>query len=323
VTRARVGPRPISERLRRLLVMLPWLMERREVSVAEMTERFQLTEAELVKDLELAAVCGLPPFIDEMIDVFIDEGMVYAGVPRLFTRPLRLTAPEGFALLIAGRAAMQLPGADPAGPLARALDKLAGVLGDDGVVVDAPQPPATADVIAAATTGTRLRVQYWSAHSDASSEREMTPRTVFLDRGHWYVVADDHRSGEERIFRIDRFERWEPTGVTDPVRAAPAPAGDGWFRDADLPEVVLRLTPDARWIAERFPIRTLRELPADGSEGAPGSVEVTLTVTGERWLRALLLGLGPNAEVLEPAEWRSLAAEAAAELLRAYEAAGS
>ena len=61
-------------------------------------------------------MCGLPPFVDEMIDVFIDDEMVYVGVPRLFTKPLRLTAPEGFALLTAGRAAMQLPGADPAEP---------------------------------------------------------------------------------------------------------------------------------------------------------------------------------------------------------------
>ena len=77
--------------------------------------RFELSERELVRDLEMAAMCGLPPFVDEMIDVYIDEGIVYAGVPRLFTKPLRLTAPEGFALLIAGRAAMQLPGADPQG----------------------------------------------------------------------------------------------------------------------------------------------------------------------------------------------------------------
>ena len=148
---ARRGPRSVTDRLRRLLVMLPWLMERGHASVEEMSARFEVDAGELIRDLELAAMCGLPPFVDEMIDVFIDDGVVHAGVPRVFTKPLRLTAPEGFALLIAGRAAMQLPGADPGGPLARALAKLAAVLGDDGVVVDAPQPAATADVIAAAT----------------------------------------------------------------------------------------------------------------------------------------------------------------------------
>ncbi len=42
---ARRGPRPTGDRLRRLLVMLPWLMERGEVSVTEMCDRFELTEA--------------------------------------------------------------------------------------------------------------------------------------------------------------------------------------------------------------------------------------------------------------------------------------
>lgn len=304
------GPRPVSERLRRLLVMLPWLMERGDVSVAEMSARFEVDELDLVRDLELAAMCGLPPFVDEMIDVYIDEGMVHAGVPRVFTKPLRLTAPEGFALLIAGRAAMQLPGADPTGPLARALGKLAAVLGDDGVVVDAPQPPAAADLIAAAADSARMRVRYWSALSETTSERELTPRTVFFDRGHWYVIADDHRTGEQRTFRLDRFEHWERTGAVDAPRAVAPPTGDEWFQDDDLPVAVLRLDPQARWVAERYPVRSRREVG--------DAWEVSLSITSERWLRALLLRLGPHAQVLEPPEWRHLGAVAAAELYARY-----
>ena len=53
--------------------MLPWLMERGQASLAEMAERFQISEAELVRDLEQAAMCGLPPFLDEVIDLYIDD----------------------------------------------------------------------------------------------------------------------------------------------------------------------------------------------------------------------------------------------------------
>ena len=313
---ARRGPRRSGERLRRLLVMLPWLMERGKVPVAEMAERFELTEAELVGDHELAALCGLPPFVDEMIDVFIDEGVVFAGVPRLFTRPLRLTAPEGFALLSSGRAAMQLPGADPDGALARALDKLAAVLGDDGVVVDVPQPPATAELAAAVNDNARLCVSYWSANRDEATEREITPRSIFLDRGHWYVIADDSRSGESRTFRIDRFEAWERTGQTDVARQGSTPvtppSGDQWFVDSDVPSVVLRLAPQARWAAERYPLR-------DEREDSAGAIVVRMAVANERWLRTLLLRLGPYAVVLEPDEWHDLGADAARQLLGRYE----
>jgi len=109
------GPRNAEDRLRRLLVMLPWLMETGEVPLAEVARRFDMTETQVQSDLELVAMCGLPPFIDEMIDVFVDDGVVFVGVPRLFTRPLRLTAPEAFSLLASARAAMQLPGADRRG----------------------------------------------------------------------------------------------------------------------------------------------------------------------------------------------------------------
>lgn len=314
----RRGPRRSEDRLRRLLVMLPWVMERGEVPVAEMAARFELTEAELIGDLELAAICGLPPFIDEMIDVFIDEGMVHVGLPRLFTRQLRLTAPEGFALLAAGRAAMLLPGADPDGALARALGKLAGVLGEDGVVVDVPQPAATTDLAAAVNDNARLRVSYWSADRDEASEREITPRAIFLDRGHWYVVADDGRSGESRTFRIDRFESWERTGATDPPKQSgpiAVPGGDHWFDDGDVPSVVLRLKPQARWAAERYPVREEHE--------EDGALVVHMAVASEQWLRRLLLRLGLNADVVEPPQWRDLGADAARLLLVRYDANAS
>ena len=321
MTARRSGPRRSAERLRRLLVMLPWLMERGEVPVAEMAARFELSEAELIGDLELAALCGLPPFIDEMIDVFIDEGVVFAGLPRLFTRPLRLTAPEGFALLSSGRAAMQLPGADPDGSLARALAKLAGVLGDDGVVVDVPQPPATADLATAVKDGAQLSVRYWSANRDEATEREITPRSIFLDRGYWYVIADDSRSGESRTFRIDRFEQWERTGVIDPpgddAGTIVPPSGDRWFVDSDVPSVVLRLAPQARWAAERYPLRSEPEESAAADKS--GAMVVRMAVASEQWLRTLLLRLGPHAAVLEPEEWHDLGADAAGQLLKRYE----
>lgn len=305
----RRGPRPVGERLRRLLVILPWLAERGEATLAEMAERFQLSEAELVKDLEQAAMCGLPPYLDEVIDLYIDDdGTVNVGVPRFFTAPLRLTAPEGFALLAAGRLAMALPGADPDGPLGRALAKLQSVLGDDAIVVDVPQPPATGDLAAAAAAGARVEITYWSASSDATSTRTITPRLVFTDRGEWYVLADDDRSGEERNFRIDRISAWHRTGDTVPVREVAAPTGT-WFDDEpDLPTVTVRLAPGARSTIDRVPVRSL-------TVAADGSAVAELAVADERWLADLLLCLGPAATVLEPAMWVDLGARRAAELL--------
>jgi proteasome accessory factor C len=294
--------------------MLPWLMERGEVPLAEVARHFRTTPDAVAADLELAAMCGLPPFVDELIDVFIDDDVVVVGVPRLFTRPLRLTAPEGFALVAAGRAAMELPGADPAGPLGRGLQKLAAALGDDGVVVELPH--ALDDVIETLTRAVRrverLAVRYWTPSRDEVTERRITPRQVFNDRGEWYVGADDERSGERRTFRIDRMESVEPTGeFGEPDDDGNVVAVGEWFADGGLPRVTLRLTPAATWVTERYPVD-------DIVDAGRGTVEARFPVASERWLERLLLRLGREAEVVDPPEWRSLGRDAAVRLLARY-----
>jgi proteasome accessory factor C len=311
----RAGPRPAEERLRRLLVMLPWLMECGEVSVAEAAERFNLSELEIVRDLELVAMCGLPPFVDELIDVFIDEGMIWVGVPRLFTRPLRLNSVEAFELLAAGRVAMELPGADEHGPLGRGLAKLATALGEDdtsGVRIDLDRPPLLDQLADAAVSHAQLRIDYWSPSRDEVTTRLIVPRQVFADRGEWYVSADDDRSGDLRTFRVDRIESLQPTGhVVGPTdRELPAPGS--WFDDGSVPRAVLRLAPSARWVIERFPVDSVSD--ADGK----GWVTVTLPVASMQWLARTLVRLGPDAELLEPADWRGLGSATAARLLERY-----
>jgi proteasome accessory factor C len=312
---ARRGPRPAPDRLRRLLVMLPWLMERGEVSLAEMAAHFSLPANEVVADLELASMCGLPPFIDEMIDVFIDEGMVFTGVPRVFTRPLRLTAPEGFALLTAGRAAMAMPGADPAGPLGRALDKLAATLGEDGVVVEMHRPALADDVAQAAVSCRRLTITYWTPARDEATERTITPRAVFADRGHWYVLADDHRSGSERSFRIDRILEARPTGDVDEPRPVVLPDTSRWFADdSDIERVTVRLPTELTWMIERYPVDSLVVDTANDAS----SIAV-MPVVSEQWLQRLLLRLGARATVLSPQRWSDLAERSALEVLAVYD----
>jgi proteasome accessory factor C len=312
------GPRRAEERLRRLLVMLPWLMEEGEVPLADVASRFGLTEAQVTKELELVAMCGLPPYVDEMIDVFVDDGIVFVGVPRLFTRSLRLTAPEGFSLLAAGRAAMELPGADPDGPLARGLAKLASALGaagvgrDDtaGVMVDLDRPRLTDQLTAAVVEGAEMSLRYYSPARDELTDRVIVPRHVFTDGEHWYLLADDDRSGERRTFRVDRIEVAVRTGVlhtVDPTVAAP----DGFFDDADIPRARLLLSPEGGWVTDRYPVDRVEPV-----EEPSGWVEVTLPVASERWLDRLLVRLGPRGRLVEPRS--SAASELADRMLARY-----
>lgn len=304
------GPKPTSERLRRLLVMLPWLMERGTVSVAEMAAHFRVSESELVSDLELAALCGVGSFPDEMIDLYIDDdGMIVPGTPRFFQRPLRLLRHEAFALLAAAEAASILPGAVEGGALDRALRKVRERIGGSVEVVGTA-PLFTDAVQEAVRTGERLEISYWTPSRDEVSVRTIVPRLVFTDHGDYFVRADDDRSAEERLFRIDRIHELRNTGEFVAPREA-TPWDGQWFADDDVPTVTLRLEPEARWVAERYPARSVTEL-------GHGVVEAVIPVASERWLARLLLRIGTRGAVIAPAEWTGLGAATAATVLERY-----
>lgn len=297
--------------------MLPWLMERKRVKLADMAEQFKMSESELMDDLMMAAVCGVPPYSpDALIDVFIDEDEVVAEVPLLFSRPLRLNTAEVFALTSMGKAALQLPGSTESGPLATALAKLRRLLPStqDLVEIDLAPVRYVDQITAAVESGEQLRITYFSPARAQRSERSITPRKVFEDGGHWYVAADDDGSGQQRVFRIDRIEALEHTSRFS-LGASTATVGDSgdeseWFGDS-LQQVTLRVQPRARWVVESYPY-------ISRIKNSDGSVDITMAVSSEHWLGRLLLRAGTSVSVLEPVELRDVAKRSASEVLKRY-----
>ena len=63
----------------------------------------------------------------------------------------------------------------------------------------------------------------------------------------------------------------------------------------------------------------VESIPAAGPSSRSGDrVEIEVFVGGDAWLERLLLRLGPDARVVDPPEYRTLAAEAAARVLQRY-----
>jgi proteasome accessory factor C len=164
-----------------------------------------------------------------------------------------------------------------------------------------------------------MRITYLSPSASEATERVVTPRAVYTDWGRWYLIADDDRSGEERIFRIDRILHHEATGDIVALREVEVPMGDAWFDDlaesSGAVRATLELEPSGRWLVERYPVRVL--------DDATAVWRVELAVSSERWLRDLLVQLGTAARVVAPDEWTGLAAHAAGELLARRYAASS
>lgn len=307
----RRGPRSASERVSGLLVLLPWLMKRKRVRLAEVAKQFRMSEEDLVADLQMAAVCGVPPYSpDALIDVFIDDGWVVAEIPKFFDRPLRLTSAEMYAVIAMVRAAQKLPGAPSRGVLAQAVTKLARLAPeatDAPVHIDLPTEPHLEELREAQNDSAELRIEYFNPSRSEVAQRTIRVVRIFSDGGHWYVMADDDKSGAIRNFRIDRIQSLVRTGKiynqADFASRADDESDRGWFGD-NLELVTLRVRGDALWIAEAYPTVARKQ-------NRDGSIDVSLRITSEHWLARLLLRGGRNVDVLEPAKYATLGSRTA------------
>ena len=107
----------VGPRLQRVLALVPWSSPTPASRSPSSPTRFEVSERELERDLELLPMCGLPPYTaDRLIDVSVIDGGVEIRLAEYFERPLRLTPAEGLALLAAGRALLAVPGSDTDGP---------------------------------------------------------------------------------------------------------------------------------------------------------------------------------------------------------------
>jgi proteasome accessory factor C len=296
-----------------------WLARVGEAPLAEVASRFGLSEEEVVRELELAACCGLPPYTpDVLMEIEVTETTVRTFLPAQLARARRLTPAEGFALSAAAHTILAVPGADHDGALARALDKLDAVLGDHGgLVVELERPELLDEVRSALDEHQRIEIEYYSASSDALSTREVDPIRVLTLEGHWYLDAQCQRAGGVRRFRVDRIRSVRVVGAA-PDRPDPDLA-DGTDGTAFIPSptsrrVRLAVTTHGAWLVDTVPV-------VERVDRADGTTEMALDVGGVAWLERLLLQLGPEAMVIEPAEWRSLGANTARRVLDLYEGA--
>jgi proteasome accessory factor C len=322
--RRRSAPKT-SERLGRMLVIVPYLVQHQGARLGEVAAIFQVPEAQLRRDLNLLFMSGLPPYgPGDLIDVDVDEDdRIWISMAGHFSRPLHLTRSEALALYLRGVELVATPGVPDAPALASALVKLREGLGAESLsaaeqrieaaVTDERTPEHLELLRSAIRDRHRVQITYYAASSGAWTQRTIEPEELFSSLGHWYVAAWDTAADEERLFRADRVreaERLEAVFEPRGLRGAGRPLYTPTERDV---AVRLRLRPAARWISEYY-------ATVDPVENADGSLEVSLPARQLGWVGRLLLRVGPDAEVVEPATLRELVKTLADQTLARYTA---
>jgi proteasome accessory factor C len=294
----------VTERLPRLLSLVPYLLARPGIPVAEAAADFGISERQLRRDLELLWMCGLPGYgPGDLVDLSFSGDTVTVTEDAGMRRPLRLTTAEATALLVALRTLAGVPGVVDTAAVQRATLKIERAVGDGGlggVAVDMTREEAATTVAVrdALSAGRALRIRYYTAGRDAVSQRTIDPMRLLIVEGRGYLEAWCRKAEAVRLFRLDRVE---DVAVLDepaapPPDAEPTDVSQGLFRpSAEHRSAVLLLERDARWVAEYYPVDEIVEVD-------DGRVRVLLRYADPAWLVRLVLGLGGRARLVEPPE---------------------
>jgi len=310
----------LGRRLSRILLLLPYAIQHPGTTVADLSRKFDIPKTELINDLNLVFLCGLPGYgPGDLIDVDFQDDRIFISMADYFSAPLRLTPAEGLALYAGGQAIAALPSMEQADSLKRALQKLGRSLGadgedDDGAAIKVRFEESPADHMEVLQQGLAQRkqveIEYFSGSRAEFSTRKVDPWGLVAALGRWYLVGLDHNSGEERMFRVDRIKS---AALTEDDAPAPDDFDAERYKGAfvgreDQQTVTMEISSDAaRWFEDYYPVRSSEEL-------GDGWRRVELFSSSDTWSATVALKLGKEVRNVQPASVTSRGEELAASI---------
>jgi len=299
------------ERTARLLNLVPYLVAHQGISVEELAEEFNVSESQLLEDLNTLWMCGLPGYTPlELIDLSFDSGYVTIWNAETLQQPRSLSRDEALTLVLGlGYLLDEIEGKDTI--LSSALDGLIVRL------TDSFDAAPLSKVHAGAATSAALRgsidravsdrgvvtISYHSLARDVVTERIVHPLELRIEDEVEYLFAYCESSAGYRTFRLDRI-----------LTIGPAQS-----------------RPEARHFKEPMPERTISAVIAVGSRlrdayerfrvplGVGEGVQ-TITAQGfsSDWLVREIMSFGGEVRLQSPAIERDMVRARAEQALLAY-----
>ncbi|HYB48558.1 MAG TPA: YafY family protein [Streptosporangiaceae bacterium] len=315
-----------TERLQRLLALVPYVVSRKVVGLAETAAAFGISERQLVDDLNLLWCVELrapDPYCP--IDLSYEGGEITVSQAESMGRPLRLAVDEASALLVALRMLAEVPGLEDRSALSRLIAKLEAAAGEAASVsaqvtvqVDAPDGDegngTAARIRGALSAGRRVHLSYYVPGRDEATERDVDPMRLLVVEGRTYLEGWCRRAEGVRLFRLDRVLALTvlDEAAAPPAEAAHVDVDQGLFRPSpgDV-HVELELSAEGRWVAENYPCESVTDLP-------DGRLRAVLRTPDTGWIRRLALQLGEEGRVVSPSALVAEVRDAATAALANY-----
>lgn len=293
----------------RLLDLVPYIVAHPGISIAELAKEFSISRDEVLKDLNLLFLCGLPGYTPlELIDISFDEESVVIRDPQNLAAPRNLNESEALIARIALAALEEsTPRTAAAYPQIVALrEKIAKAFSSSipasAITFTLDKERATLEAIEGAIKQELdLEITYSNVTKDSSSRRSITPISIIAEVKRTLVSAYCHSAKALRTFNLSQIS--EVSTKARIVRADLERLEDSRGSSA---EVIIR-SEDSSFLSENA--SSLKELSKSCYQ---------IDIFQPEWIVRSVLAGADSIELAKPLELRAEISERATRALLAY-----
>ena len=293
----------------RLLDLVPYIVAHPGISITELAKEFSISRDEVLKDLNLLFLCGLPGYTPlELIDISFDGESVVIRDPQNLAAPRNLNESEALIARIA-LAALEESTPKTSAAYLRIIalrEKIAEAFSSSipasAITFTLDKERATLEAIESAIKQELdLEMTYNNVTKDSSSRRSITPISIIAEDKRTLVSAYCHSAKALRTFnlaQISEVSTKERSTRTDLERLEDSRGSSA--------EVIIK-SEDSRFLSENA--SSLKELSKSCYQ---------IDIFQPEWIVRSVLAGADSLELAKPLELRAEIAERANRALLAY-----
>ena len=292
----------------RSMDLIPYVLENPGVSIAELSAKFSVTQAQIESDLQLVFMCGLPGYTPyELIDVAFEDGVVSVIDPQVLDKPRKFSSNEIVVIALGLKILIDINQTNSTAltKLKQLSEKIAK-LGSNKSILMAGDVSAFPffEIISKSISEQRiLDLQYHSLIKDQITQRLVLPEKLYFLNGSLYLAALDIDIDSDRVFKVDLIKECK---VGEQVAAKKV------LESSIETTVILDVQKQNRNFIERNS-SIITAIQENGD-----STRVHLQVSNLEWIKLTVLSNAPGITVVSPELLATAVKQSARDLLALY-----
>lgn len=297
-----------AQRALRTMDLIPYILENPGITTTELAEKFNTTQKQIEKDLQLIFLCGLPGYTPyELIDLTFEDGIVSVIEPQVLNKPRKFSSSEMVVIKL-GLEILREINADDVRKLTK-IDKILNKINsgaDQNSFLLADQINSTlfySQISLAISQKRILNIEYKSLAKDNLSKRKILPGRISMSNGNLYLSAYDIERQSDRVFKMELISSCDTGEIfkENPIQS-------------NVSDHVIELRVDEK--LTNFIERNTSIIIAQ--QKVTGGLQVTLKVSNLEWLARSIVSFAPDIMVISPASLSEMVNQRVRDLLATY-----